>query len=111
MEAAQGLLEARNPLPPRARARGSGPRVRVPPSLSRAPSATQPLDRTDRGPNRGLHGREAAARGRGWVACDRLYRRDRMTPPPPPEGPGSVSGAPAPPSGFADPFTSRYIDT
>jgi pimeloyl-ACP methyl ester carboxylesterase len=30
---------------------------------------------------------------------------------PTPEGPGSVSGAPNLPSGFADTFTSRYIDT
>jgi pimeloyl-ACP methyl ester carboxylesterase len=28
-----------------------------------------------------------------------------------PEGPGSVSGAPSPPAGFTDTFTSRYIDT
>jgi hypothetical protein len=28
-----------------------------------------------------------------------------------PEGPGSVSGAPNLPAGFADTFTSRYIDT
>ena len=30
---------------------------------------------------------------------------------PTPEGPGSVSGAPNPPAGFTDTFTSRYIDT
>ena len=30
---------------------------------------------------------------------------------PPPEGPGSVSGAPNLPAGFTDTFTSRYIDT
>src|SRR5215475_9451553 len=30
---------------------------------------------------------------------------------PAPEGPGSVSGAPHLPAGFADTFTSRYIDT
>jgi pimeloyl-ACP methyl ester carboxylesterase len=30
---------------------------------------------------------------------------------PTPEGPGSVSGAPRLPEGFADTFTSRYIDT
>ena len=30
---------------------------------------------------------------------------------PTPEGPGSVSGAPNLPAGFADTFTSRYIDT
>jgi pimeloyl-ACP methyl ester carboxylesterase len=30
---------------------------------------------------------------------------------PPAEGPGSVSGAPNLPAGFADTFTSRYIDT
>src|SRR6516165_8062199 len=30
---------------------------------------------------------------------------------PTPEGPGSVSGAPHLPEGFADTFTSRYIDT
>ena len=29
----------------------------------------------------------------------------------PPEGPGSVSGAPNLPTGFSDTFTSRYIDT
>ena len=29
---------------------------------------------------------------------------------PTPEGPGSVSGAPDLPAGFADTFTSRYID-
>src|SRR4051794_41423677 len=34
-----------------------------------------------------------------------------MTSTPIPEGPGSVSGAPGLPSGFADTFTSRYIDT
>src|SRR4030095_3369717 len=28
-----------------------------------------------------------------------------------PEGPGSVSGAPNLPAGFADTFTSRYVDT
>jgi hypothetical protein len=28
-----------------------------------------------------------------------------------PEGPGSVSGAPNPPEGFTDTFTSRYVDT
>jgi len=28
-----------------------------------------------------------------------------------PEGPGSVSGAPNLPPGFADTFTSRYVDT
>ena len=37
-----------------------------------------------------------------------------MTPPsissPTPEGPGSVSGAPNLPAGFADTFTSRYRD-
>jgi pimeloyl-ACP methyl ester carboxylesterase len=33
------------------------------------------------------------------------------TPPPAPEGRGSVSGAPNLPAGFADTFTSRYIDT
>ena len=27
-----------------------------------------------------------------------------------PEGPGSVSGAPNLPEGFADTFTSRYVD-
>jgi pimeloyl-ACP methyl ester carboxylesterase len=30
---------------------------------------------------------------------------------PTPEGPGSVSGAPQLPAGFADTFTSRYVDT
>jgi hypothetical protein len=30
---------------------------------------------------------------------------------PQPEGPGSVSGAPNLPAGFADTFTSRYVDT
>ena len=30
---------------------------------------------------------------------------------PTPEGPGSVSGAPDLPAGFADTFTSRYVDT
>src|ERR687894_2568838 len=30
---------------------------------------------------------------------------------PTPEGPGSVSGAPHLPAGFADTFTSRYVDT
>ena len=30
---------------------------------------------------------------------------------PTPEGPGSVSGAPHLPEGFAGTFTSRYIDT
>ena len=30
---------------------------------------------------------------------------------PTPEGPGSVSGAPNLPAGFADTFTSRYVDT
>src|SRR3954462_4821520 len=30
---------------------------------------------------------------------------------PPPEGPGSVSGAPDLPPGFTDTFTSRYVDT
>jgi pimeloyl-ACP methyl ester carboxylesterase len=30
---------------------------------------------------------------------------------PTPEGPGSVSGAPNLPDGFADTFTSRYVDT
>jgi pimeloyl-ACP methyl ester carboxylesterase len=34
-----------------------------------------------------------------------------MTSSPTPEGPGSVSGAPNLPAGFADTFTSRYIDT
>src|SRR3954447_16088480 len=29
----------------------------------------------------------------------------------PPEGPGSVSQAPNLPAGFADTFTSRYVDT
>src|SRR6201984_683605 len=29
---------------------------------------------------------------------------------PTPEGPGSVSGAPNLPAGFADTFTSRYVD-
>ena len=33
------------------------------------------------------------------------------TQPPTPEGPGSVSGAPNLPAGFADTFTSRYVDT
>src|SRR4051795_1226575 len=33
------------------------------------------------------------------------------TPLPTPEGPGSVSGAPNLPAGFADTFTSRYITT
>jgi pimeloyl-ACP methyl ester carboxylesterase len=33
------------------------------------------------------------------------------TPLPTPEGPGSVSGAPNLPPGFADTFTSRYVDT
>jgi hypothetical protein len=28
-----------------------------------------------------------------------------------PEGPGAVSGAPHLPEGFADTFTSRYVDT
>jgi pimeloyl-ACP methyl ester carboxylesterase len=28
-----------------------------------------------------------------------------------PEGPGSVSGAPNLPAGFADTFTSRFVDT
>jgi len=28
-----------------------------------------------------------------------------------PEGPGSVSGAPNPPEGFTDTFTSPYVDT
>jgi pimeloyl-ACP methyl ester carboxylesterase len=32
-------------------------------------------------------------------------------PPPTPEGPGSVSGAPNLPAGFTDTFTSRYVDT
>src|SRR5918998_2737707 len=32
-------------------------------------------------------------------------------PPSTPEGPGSVSGAPHLPAGFADTFTSRYVDT
>lgn len=30
---------------------------------------------------------------------------------PAPEGPGSVSGVPNPPAGFAETFTSRYVDT
>src|SRR6187399_2750332 len=30
---------------------------------------------------------------------------------PTPEGPGSVSGAPHPPAGFADTFSSRFVDT
>src|SRR5712692_896989 len=30
---------------------------------------------------------------------------------PAPEGPGSASGAPHLPAGFADTFTSRYVDT
>jgi len=34
-----------------------------------------------------------------------------MTSPPTPQGPGSVSGAPNLPDGFADTFTSRYVDT
>jgi hypothetical protein len=34
-----------------------------------------------------------------------------MNSPSTPEGPGSVSGAPHLPTGFADTFTSRYIDT
>jgi pimeloyl-ACP methyl ester carboxylesterase len=34
-----------------------------------------------------------------------------MNSPSTPEGPGSVSGAPNLPSGFADTFTSRYVDT
>ena len=34
-----------------------------------------------------------------------------MTSPSPPEGPGSVTGAPNLPAGFTDTFTSRYIDT
>ena len=34
-----------------------------------------------------------------------------MNSPPTPEGPGSVSGAPNLPEGFAGTFTSRYIDT
>jgi pimeloyl-ACP methyl ester carboxylesterase len=34
-----------------------------------------------------------------------------MSSPSTPEGPGSVSGAPDLPAGFADTFTSRYIDT
>jgi hypothetical protein len=34
-----------------------------------------------------------------------------MNSPSTPEGPGSVSGAPYLPDGFADTFTSRYIDT
>ena len=34
-----------------------------------------------------------------------------MTSPSTPEGPGSVSGAPNLPAGFADTFTSRYVDT
>jgi pimeloyl-ACP methyl ester carboxylesterase len=34
-----------------------------------------------------------------------------MSSPPTPEGPGSVSGAPQLPDGFADTFTSRYVDT
>ena len=29
---------------------------------------------------------------------------------PAPEGPGSVAGAPNLPKGFADTFTSRYVD-
>jgi len=33
-----------------------------------------------------------------------------MTPSPTPEGPGSVSGAPNLPAGFADMFRSRYVD-
>src|SRR6201989_800942 len=31
--------------------------------------------------------------------------------PPTPEGPGSVSGAPHLPAGFADTFSSRFVDT
>jgi pimeloyl-ACP methyl ester carboxylesterase len=31
--------------------------------------------------------------------------------PPTPQGPGSVSGAPGLPDGFAGTFTSRYVDT
>ena len=34
-----------------------------------------------------------------------------MNSPPAPEGPGSVTGAPNLPAGFADTFTSHYIDT
>jgi hypothetical protein len=34
-----------------------------------------------------------------------------MSSSPTPEGPGSVSGAPNLPDGFADTFTSRYVDT
>ena len=34
-----------------------------------------------------------------------------MSPSPTPEGPGSVSGAPHLPDGFADTFTCRYVDT
>jgi len=34
-----------------------------------------------------------------------------MSSPSTPEGPGSVSGAPNLPAGFADTFTSRYVDT
>jgi hypothetical protein len=34
-----------------------------------------------------------------------------MNSPSTPEGPGSVSGAPNLPAGFADTFTSRYVDT
>jgi len=34
-----------------------------------------------------------------------------MSSPSTPEGPGSVSGAPTLPAGFADTFTSRYVDT
>jgi hypothetical protein len=33
-----------------------------------------------------------------------------MSSAPTPEGPGSVSGAPQLPDGFADTFTSRYVD-
>ncbi|MFD4658696.1 alpha/beta fold hydrolase [Kitasatospora sp. NPDC058444] len=33
------------------------------------------------------------------------------TPPPTPEGPGSVTGAPELPAGFTRTFTSRYVDT
>src|SRR6201990_605405 len=34
-----------------------------------------------------------------------------MNAPPPPQGPGSSSGAPTPPAGFTGTFTSRFVDT
>ena len=68
----------------------------------------------DQGNGQGVTGRGTPARCamvRRYNLRKGILMNSLPSRPPTPEGPGSVSGAPHLPEGFASTFTSRYLDT